>query len=78
MKCVEINILFKNGVRENYILKNEKLDYDGVEKTKDFIMNTMKNEAVGAIELESLKSGFETLINISEIAEMQFGRVQEC
>lgn len=78
MKCVEIRILFKNGVRENYILKKENLDYEDVNNLKDFIMNIMKNEWIGAIELESLKTGFESVINISEISEAQFGKIHDC
>lgn len=76
MKAVEVRILFKNGVEKEYCIKDENVDYENVKGVKDYISKAIKHKATGTIELEDLKTGFETIINVSDIATIQFGKIQ--
>lgn len=76
MKILEIRVLFKSGTEKEYCIKDEDIDYEKVKGFKDFISKTIKHEAVGTIELIDLKTGFETLVNVSDITAMQFGKIQ--
>ena len=76
MKILEIRVLFKNGVEKEYCIKDENIDYENIEGLKDFIAKAIKHELVGPIELVDFKTGFETLVNVSDITAMQFGKVQ--
>ena len=55
---------------------DENIDYENVKGVKDYISKAIKHKATRIIELEDLKTGFETIINVSDITAMQFGKVQ--
>lgn len=77
MKILEVRVLFKNGIEKEYCIKDENIDYENVKGLKDFISKAIKYETTGIIELEDLKIGFETIINVSDITAMQFGKVRD-
>ena len=76
MKSLEIRILFKSGIEKEYYIKSENVDFENVKGLKDYMTNAIRHEAVGTIELIDLKTGFETLVNVSDITAMQFGKIQ--
>ena len=76
MKVLEVRVLFRNGIEKEYCIKDENIDYENVKGVKDYISKAIKHKATRIIELEDLKTGFETIINVSDITAMQFGKVQ--
>lgn len=78
MKFIEIKILFKSGVKENYIIKDYNLDYGHIKEFKNLITNAIKNELIGTIEVIKLENGFETIVNLSDITAFEVGTIQNC